>query len=76
MINSATNKIIKTIDVGDFPDDLEYNPNNKRMYVSNGLSGDVSVISSSTNTVIKTIDVGTNPQDIEYNPNNKNMYVS
>ncbi len=43
VINSATNKIIKTIDVGDFPDDLEYNPNNKRMYVSNGLSGDVTL---------------------------------
>ena len=48
MISSYTNKVIKTINVGDFPSGLQYNPNNKYIYVANFGSDDVSVISSST----------------------------
>ena len=49
--------VIKTIDVGGGPIDLEYNPSNKYIYVANADSDDVSVINCATNTVIKTIDL-------------------
>ena len=48
VISSATNTVIKTINVGDFPRDLKYNPSNKYIYVANFGSDDVSVINSST----------------------------
>ena len=66
--------VIKTIDVGGEPIDLEYNPSNKYIYVANFDSDDVSVIASVTNIVIKTIDIGTGPWDLEYNPSNKRIY--
>ena len=74
LINSATNTLIKNIDVGDFPWDIEHSPSSNRVYVSNLLSDDVSLISSS-NTVVKTITVGDGPTDLMYNPSNKRMYV-
>ena len=40
VISSSTNTVIKTIDVGTNPQDIEYNPNNKNMYVANADSDD------------------------------------
>ena len=76
VIDSATNKVIKTIPVGEYPRYLEYNPGNKAIYVTNDNSDDVSVINSFTNTVIKTIPVGNGPLDLEYNPDNGYIYVT
>jgi YVTN family beta-propeller protein len=60
VINSATNKVVKTIDVGDWPYDLEYSPGNNRMYVANSGSDTVSVISSSTIIIGPAADAGPN----------------
>jgi YVTN family beta-propeller protein len=68
--------VIKTIDVGDTPWNVEYNPSNKAIYVGNSESNHVSVINSFTNTVIKTIDVSNNPSVLMYNPSNGYIYVS
>ena len=59
---SWAQSVIKTIDVGNGPLDIEYNPFNKYIYVANGLSDDVSVIDGATNKIIKTIDVGDKPR--------------
>jgi len=67
--------VIKTIPVGDFPVDPEYNEFNNQIYVAN-LFGGVSVIDPSTREVIKTIPVGVGAFFLEFNPSNKNMYVS
>ena len=69
VIYGATNNVLKTINVGDIPNEIIYNPSNKAMYVVNFGSDDVSVINSATNTVIKTINVGDGPEHLEYNPN-------
>ena len=68
--------VLKTIDVGNGPLDIEYNPFIKYIYVANGLSDDVPVINSATNKVIKTIDVGDYPTALQYNPFNKYIYVA
>ena len=73
---SWAQSVIKTIDVGNGPLDIEYNPFNKYIYVANGLSDDISVINSATNKVIKSIDVGDFPLALQYNPSNKYVYVA
>jgi YVTN family beta-propeller protein len=67
--------VIQTIDVGDLPRYIIFNPHNDDIYVSNQDSNDVSVIDSDTNTVIDTIAVGDGPRDILYNPNNSYVYI-
>ena len=56
-----------TINVGESPQNMKYNPSNGNIYVSNSDSGDISVIDSDTNKVIHTIDAGDNPQNLKYN---------
>ncbi len=47
--------IIATVDVGDTPSVLEYNPSNNDIYVANSGSNEVSVIDSSDYTVVATV---------------------
>ena len=75
VIDSSTNKVVKTISIGDGPNDIEYNPFNHNMYVPNISENTVSVIDSTTNKVIDTVDVGHAPTVSEYNPFNNNVYV-
>jgi YVTN family beta-propeller protein len=65
-----------TINVGESPQNMKYNPSNGNIYVSNSNSGDISVIDSDTNKVIHTIDAGESPQNMKYNPSNGNIYVT
>lgn len=69
-------EVIATIEVGDYPLAILYNPSNKDVYVVNSESDTVSVIDSSTNEIIKTIEVGDYPWSIGYNPNTNTIYVS
>jgi YVTN family beta-propeller protein len=74
--SSFADEIVKTIEVGDGPGRLEYNPDNGDMYVSNGRSDTISVIDSSTNEVVDTIPVGRGPYNMAYNSYNNNLYVA
>jgi YVTN family beta-propeller protein len=57
VIDSSSNIPYATIEVGDSPVALEFNPNNN-MYVGNEDSNTVSVIDSSSNSVISTTNIG------------------
>jgi YVTN family beta-propeller protein len=70
------NKVTSTITVGTFPQDIAITPDGKYAYVSNGASGNVSVIDISTNTVTSTIGVGTDPYGIAITPDGKYAYVA
>ncbi len=70
------NNVISTVDVGDRPSALAFNPSNNNIYVANTNSNDVSVIESSTNTVVSTVDVGDGPSALAFNPSNNNIYVT
>ena len=59
VIDSATNTIVDTIDVGQEPYGLAYT--NGQLYVANTLSNTVSVIDTNTRTVTDTIAVGFKP---------------
>ena len=55
VINSTTNTVTDNISVGNYPTGIAYIPANGDIYVANGLSSNISVISPSSNKVIYTI---------------------
>ncbi len=58
VINTATNAVINTINVGTEPVGIDITPGGNLIYVVNKVSNNVSVINVATNTVIDTISVG------------------
>ena len=61
MIDTSTNKIMATIEVGKRPWNMVITPDGGKLYVANGRSDSVSVIDTATNTKIKDIPVGKRP---------------
>jgi len=87
VINTKTNEIIKTINVGTSPWGIAYDPSNGYLYVTNGWFGgyggyvwyytnNVTVINGATNTVIANISVGEGPYGVLYDPSNGYIYVT
>ena len=63
VLDTATNTIVKQIDVGLHPTGMALSPSGDRVYVTNANSDTVSVIDTATDTVLKTIYVGQNGPD-------------
>jgi YVTN family beta-propeller protein len=87
VIDTTTNSVVGSpIPVGGDPQDIAYDPVNKKMYVTgsdpNGSrikhdTNKVSIIDTTTNTVVGSpIPVGKFALDIAYDPVNKRMYVT
>src|SRR5262245_41158056 len=51
-------------------------PSGPRLYVTNEVSGDLSVIDATTQTVIKTIPLGKRPRGIQISPDKTKFYVA
>jgi YVTN family beta-propeller protein len=60
-IDTATNKVIGSVEVGQRPWGIALSPDGKTLYSANGPSNDVSVEDLATNAVVKTIKAGTSP---------------
>ena len=75
MLNTTTNSLVDVIPVGAGPNGIAYNPNDDKVYVTNSISGTISVINGSSNTVT-TITVGKTPIGIIYNPVSNSVYVA
>ena len=67
--------MIKSIDVGDIPNGISFNPSNGKVYVTHAFKNSVDVIDGRTNEVMDTVLVGENPIDIAYNTLNGYLYV-
>jgi YVTN family beta-propeller protein len=65
IINTITNNVIATVDVGESPAGIAVNPDGTYVYVTNVISNTVTIINTVTNTVIATVDVGKYPSRIE-----------
>jgi len=77
VIDQATNKIARTIEVGRGPVGVAVNAAGSRVYVTNGVSDTVSVIDGVTQTVIGSpIAVGAYPEGIVVNPSGSTVYVA
>jgi YVTN family beta-propeller protein len=58
VISTATNTLIKTIEVGLHPTGMALSPRGDRVYVTNANSDTVSAISTASDTVVATLHVG------------------
>jgi len=76
VIDTATNQVTATVNVGVQPDGVAVTPDGKKVYVGNNNDGTVSVIDTSTNTVTATVTVGTNPNGIVVSPDGTKVYVA
>jgi uncharacterized protein (TIGR03437 family) len=76
VVNTLTNTVTTTVQVGARPFGAAINSAGTRVYVCNNGSNDVSVIDTSTNTVIATIPVSNSPSSIAVNPSGTFVYVS
>ena len=75
VINTATNRLIANIPVGDKSFEIAFDSANDRMYVTNSVDNTVSVISTANNSVIATVSVGDRPNPIAFDSANNRMYV-
>lgn len=76
VVDLANQKVIKKIEVGEYPYDCELARDGKRLYVSNWGARSLAVIDTATNSVTATIQVGDHPNDIELTRDGKTLYVA
>jgi YVTN family beta-propeller protein len=60
-IETATNKVIASVEVGARPWGIALSPDGKTLYSANGPSNDISIVDLATNTVTKRIKAGAGP---------------
>ncbi|MFN0112228.1 MAG: beta-propeller fold lactonase family protein [Blastocatellia bacterium] len=76
VVDLASQKVVKKIEVGEYPYDCEIARDGKRLYVSNWGSRSLAVIDTTSNSVTATIPVGDHPNDIELTKDGKTLYVA
>ena len=76
MIDTATNTVTATIDVGRGALGVAVTPDGSHLYVAHWGSSMVSVIDTATNTVIATINVGSVQWDVAVTPDGRWAYVT
>ena len=80
VIDTATNTVTATVDVGFFPYGVAVSPDGSKVYVTNRgsgtESGTVSVIGTATNTLIATVPVGLSPFGVAVSPDGSKVYVT
>jgi YVTN family beta-propeller protein len=76
VIDTAGIAVLKSIDLpaGSRPMKVKVAPDNKRVYVSDGRAGTVSVIDTQTYAVLGTVKVGTRPWGIVLSPDGKYLF--
>lgn len=76
VIDTAGVSVLKTVDLpaGSRPMKVKVSPDNKRVYVSDGRAGTVSVIDTQTYAVLNAVKVGTRPWGIVLSPDGKYLF--
>jgi YVTN family beta-propeller protein len=75
VIDTATNTVTSTVNVGNQPEGVAVTPDGTKVYVANMHSNTVSVIDTATNTVTTTVNVGNTPRGVAVTPDGKKLYV-
>jgi YVTN family beta-propeller protein len=78
IVDSAAAKVLKTIKLpaGSRPMRVKLSPDEKRLYVSNGRAGTISVFDSRTYELLDTIKVGARPWGIGVSPDGKFLFAA
>ena len=80
VIDTATNNVTASVNVGVGPQGVAVSPDGTKVYVTNegsdtGAISTVSVIDTATNTVTATVNVGIRPRGIAVTPDGTKVYV-
>lgn len=75
-VSTGTAQKVKEIAVGDEPACVAITPDNSKVYVTNTVSGTVSVINATSQQVVTTIAVGVEPRGCALTPSGKKLYVA
>jgi len=65
VLSAATMKASATVSVGRLPMSVTTSPDGSQVWVGNGYTGDVSVISTATNSVVATLAQGTGTSNLD-----------
>ncbi|MCX2494449.1 MBG domain-containing protein [Pedobacter sp. PF22-3] len=76
VINLSTNRVEKTIAVGNTPNTACVNPSGSEVYICNAEANSISVISTISNTVVANIAVGRTPIGIVFSQDGSRAYVT
>nr|WP_246553637.1 beta-propeller fold lactonase family protein [Paenibacillus tritici] len=76
VVDTASNAIIQTIEVGRGPGAVAKSPDGATLYVVNAQDNTVSLIDTTTNLVTATLNVGANPAAVVVTPDNSKAYVA
>jgi YVTN family beta-propeller protein len=76
VIDTSVPRVLKSIELaaGSRPMKVKVAPDNKRLYVSDGRAGTVSIIDTQTYAVLGTVKVGTRPWGIVLSPDGKYLF--
>ncbi len=76
VIDTSVPKVVKSVDLpaGSRPMKVKVSPDNKRLYVSDGRAGTVTVLDTQTYAVLSTIKVGKRPWGIVLSPDGKYLF--
>ncbi len=76
VLDTATNRVLKTIPVPPGPHGLVAAPKTHKVYVSSDGASTVSVIDTVTDQVVKSIEVGSTPHGLAITPDGSKVLVS
>ena len=76
VVDTTSNSVVTTIDVGTGPYGVAVNAAGTRAYVSSNVTGTLAVIDTATNTVLTTILVGSGPFGVAVNSVGTRVYVA
>jgi YVTN family beta-propeller protein len=76
VIDTAANRVLRTISVPKGPHGLVVTPDGRKVYVSSDGDSSVSVIDTTSDRVVATIDVGPNPHGLAMAPDGRWILVS
>ena len=76
IIDTATDTIVGSVNLGGGPGGVSVHPDGSRVYVKNVYLDSVAVIDTSDNSVITNVTVGTGPSDIAVLPDGSRIYIA
>jgi len=78
VIDTKNPRVLKVINLpsGSRPMSVKVSPDGRRIYVSNGRAGTISVLDGASYELLATIKVGTRPWGIALSPDGKLLYVA
>lgn len=76
VIDTATDTVTATVNVGNEPSGTAVSPDGTRVYVTNCMGNSVSVIDATKNKLIGTVRVGSYPLGVAFTPDGTKAYVA